>query len=210
MVRINVTITSEGSCGTPKLNKTTQTSPTVVENADDTVCDVTIMTLNRPQGHKATTKTVENVPWFCYLMKQMGGHCKNEANVKVSDEPFKDVCGHNRGDVNDKATKPARGLWQVELICGPFYDEEDVLSFREELVATSRGLNSRRTRCIDMVEKRREKGQADLYCFDKRLVPHPLNRFLQSIGLDYLQVDEDAYKALVTSLDVECPLEQPV
>ncbi len=202
MVRITVVINN----GIATHSTATNVPRDIKRVSDDEEEDSELVVLRRRRASPSTVATtmaqapVED-PWFCYLMKQMGGHCKNEANVKVSKEPYKDVCGHNRGDVNDKATKPARGLWQAELICGPLYSEEEVCRFREILVITSRGLNSRRSRAFEVVEEWRAKGYTDLYCFDKRLVPHPLNPFLERIGLVYLKVDEETYQQLVNSLE---------
>lgn len=139
--------------------------------------------------------------FFCYLMKQLGGQCKNEANIKTSIEPYKDVCGHNRGDVNDKSTKPARGLWQVEIIAGPFDTLAEATIFREEWLGSSRGMNSRRLEGIRLTVEWRANGFSKLMCFDKRLVPHPLNAYLAEVNLDFLQVDARSYDALVESLD---------
>jgi hypothetical protein len=146
-----------------------------------------------------------NDAWFCYLMKQLGGHCKNEANIKVAREPYADVDSHNRGDVNDKATKPAKGLWQVEMIIGPFPTEREAAHFRMEWMLASRGMSSRRDCGIVMTnEKRQEPGYENLYCFDKRLVPYPLNTYLICHGMDFLCVSEEAFNKLVSAVHSAC------
>lgn len=208
MVRITVNVVTEKENRPPLTTTTTPKATLTKQPSVHAVRETTVTDLEDDIGeivfyqprHREESDALETRPWFCYLMKQLGGHCKNEANVKVSDEPYKDVCGHNRGDVNDKATKPARGLWQIELIAGPLYSSEDVEKFREAWVITSRGLNSRRTRCVELVEQWRAEGYTDLHCYDKRLVPHPLNTFLKNAGLEYLQVDEETYNSLVDSL----------
>jgi hypothetical protein len=152
-----------------------------------------------------TSPTMRDLPtetWFCYLMKQLGGHCKNEANIKVAREPYADVDSHNRGDVNDKATKPAKGLWQVEMIIGPFPRELDATQFRMEWMLASRGMSSRRDCGIKMTMKKRlEPGYENLFCFDKRLVPYPLNTYLITNGMDFLCVSEEAFEKLVAAVE---------
>lgn len=94
-------------------------------------------------------------PWFVYQMIQLGGRCKNEANLKVAREPFEDLRRHNNGEVNDKATKPARGAWQIEMIIGPFMTWDKAEAFRKLWMQKSRGPISRRKRGIELVMKQK-------------------------------------------------------
>jgi hypothetical protein len=143
---------------------------------------------------------LDKEPWFVYLMKQFGGVCKNEANIKVAREPYQDVDGHNRGDFNDKATKPAKGLWQVEMIIGPFYCELHAKQFRVQWMLDSRGMSPRRDCGIEMVTEWRKCGHLELFCFDKRLVPFPPNNYLIENGLECLTISDDAFDELVGSV----------
>lgn len=136
-------------------------------------------------------------------MKQLGSYCKNEANIKVAREPYQDVDGHNRGDASDKSTKPAKGLWQVEMIIGPFPSEFCATHFRMEWMLYSRNTNSRRICGIAMTEElRKDAAWSELYCFDKRLVPFPLNTYLVFNGLECLCVSEETFEKLVRDVAV--------
>lgn len=149
-------------------------------------------------------------PWFTYLMIQLGGRCKNEANLKVAREPFEDTRKHNSGETNDKATKPARGAWQVEMVIGPFGSREAAEAFRRLWMQKSRGPISRRARGAELVEHYQNRGYQlsdelrssgdaawrGIYCFDKRLVPLDLNQWLLRHGMGYLTQSEERLNTL--------------
>lgn len=144
-------------------------------------------------------------PWFTYLMIQLGGRCKNEANLKVAREPFEDTRKHNSGETNDKATKPARGAWQVEMIIGPFAKRQGAEAFRKLWMQKSRGPISRRARGAELVEHYQNKGcqlsdemratggaeWTGIFCFDKRLVPLNLNQWLLRHSMGCLMQSEE-------------------
>lgn len=138
--------------------------------------------------------------WFCYLMKQLGGYSKNEANIKMSTQPYQDVTSHNRGDSNDKTTKPAKGHWQIEMLIGPL-DEDESKVITKNWMSTSRGLTSRRARGLQIVLDLRNK-QPDrlVFCFDKRLVPIPLEPQLKRIGMGNFAAADIPYWKLIGSV----------
>lgn len=151
-----------------------------------------------------------SLPWFAYLMIQLGGRCKNEANLKVAREPFEDTRRHNSGETNDKATKPARGAWQVEMIIGPFESREAADGFRRLWMQKSRGPISRRARGTELVEHYQNRGcqlsdelrttgdaaWSRIYCFDKRLVPLELNRWLARHDMHCLAQSEERLRVM--------------
>ncbi len=138
---------------------------------------------------RVSSNEKDDKDWFCYLMKQLGGPCKNEANIKVATEAFTDVYRHNVGEINDKSTKPARGLWQVEMIIGPFGNENAASVFRREWMEESRGIESRRQRGIKLAES---YVYAPIRCYDKRVVPLDLNCWLDRHNMSCLKLPEVA------------------
>jgi hypothetical protein len=143
--------------------------------------------------------------WFCYLMKQLGGFSKNLANIKMSPQPYVDILSHNRGDANDKTTKPAKGHWQIEMLIGPLEKDESE-HIKKEWMATSRGLTSRRERGLEIVlELRKHDPNRAVYCFDKRLVPIPLAPYLRRIRMECLGVSDEVYWKLISAVSISNP-----
>lgn len=139
--------------------------------------------------------------WFCYLVKQLGGFSKNEANIKMAENPYYDMGSHYVGDANDKTAKLGKGFWQIEMIVGPLDSEQEADQVRQNWLSTSRGLPSRRERGIKIaVELRERRPDRLVFCFDKRLVPIPLNPYLRRVNLDYLSVDDENYWKLITAV----------
>lgn len=139
--------------------------------------------------------------WFCYLVKQLGGFSKNEANIKMASNPYYDMGSHHVGDTNDKTAKLGKGFWQIEMIIGELDDEKEADQVRQNWLSTSRGLPSRRERGIKIAMELRERRPGRrVFCFDKRLVPIPLNPYLRRVNLDYLSVDDENYWKLITAV----------
>jgi hypothetical protein len=183
-------------------------SVSLAEDAESILCldsdegekDEAVLLPAQPDKASSAESTVET-PWFCYLMKQLGSKSKNEANIRIATNPFADLESHNRGDANDKATKTAKGSWQIEMIVGPFSAMEPAEEFRKEWMTSSRGLESRRTRAFELVERDRAKeGSATLTCFDKRLVPRDLGAYLSATELTELSVETLKFDHLLASL----------
>ena len=120
-------------------------------------------------------------------MKQLDGQCKNETSIQVSQNPLTTVYDHNAGNIDDKSTKAARGHWMVEMIVGPFADEENAEKFKDHWMERSRGIISKRKFGIQLASDWRIDFPK-LRCFDKRLVPVDYNAFLLSANLKELVV----------------------
>jgi hypothetical protein len=128
--------------------------------------------------------------WFCLLMKQLDGPCKNETNIQVSQHPLLTVYEHNTGVVSDKATKAARGHWMPEVIVGPFTTKEYAVEYQQNWSTQSRGVMSKRKLVLDLTDswRRAHRDQPLLYVYDKRIIPLDYNDYLNRNGLVQLQV----------------------
>lgn len=138
-------------------------------------------------GAAAETPKENRDIWFCCLMKQLEGQCKNETSILVSQKPLETVYAHNAGTINDKSTKAARGYWMPEMLVGPLPSEEDALRFKKNWMNKSRGISSKRQFGIDQSEKWRRQ-YPFLRCYDKRCIPAKYNAFLVDLGMPELCV----------------------
>jgi hypothetical protein len=160
-------------------------------------------------------------PCYCvFLVKQFGGHNKNEANIKISDDPFGDLKTQNMGSTisstagaaysgGDAAAstsswsiaKASKSRWQIEGIVCPFRNKDDCDEFRTKWMRSSRGLASRRDHGVSLVEEyRRAHGGCELYFFDKRLVPLDPNEYLRGVELQHLAINEHRFRAFLQAL----------
>jgi len=127
--------------------------------------------------------------WFCCLMKQLDGQCKNETSIQVSETPLATVYDHNAGNVDDKSTKAARGHWMPEMIIGPFARLEDAQKFKDGWMDRSRGIISKRRFGIQQTVDWRQT-HPNLRCYDKRVVPRDYNEFLGFFDMYELAVSK--------------------
>jgi len=139
-------------------------------------------------------------PWFVFLMVQLGHSCKNEAKIIIAREAYRESYRHNSGEINDKGTKAAKGLWTPDLCAGPFKTWEAAERFKELCTKKSRSIIPRRERFVDLVQSEEliQSGvvDADIKCFDKRLVPLYLNQWLVDNNMECLQLPEERLASL--------------
>lgn len=130
-------------------------------------------------------------------MIQLGGPCKNEAKVNVAQDVFGDAYKHNSGAINDKGTKPARGLWMVEMIIGPYETYEEADKDCREWKKESRSIIPRRDLGLEIVAAKKGK----IKCYDKREViidpdTRSPNTWLRENGMECLCLPEQRMNAL--------------
>lgn len=148
---------------------------------------------------KSTSDTATSPPgpgmWFCCLMKQLDGQCKNETSIQVSQKPLETVYQHNAGTANDKSTKAARGHWMPEMLVGPLPSQKDAELFKKQWMQKSRGIVSKRDFGKLQAREWRETYPA-LRCFDKRLVPCDYNDYVSIVGMPELRVSNASLVAM--------------
>lgn len=122
--------------------------------------------LNRSGARKGKTKTrrakqqakiedfckgysvpVPEAPYWVYLMSIVEQeHCsqKTLTHVGKARDPVAKVYMHNECLLRSKSTRPASGLWTIELVIGPFSDKKTTEPVREFWKKKRRGPASRR------------------------------------------------------------------
>jgi hypothetical protein len=168
-------------------------------------------------------------PCYCvFLVKQFGGHNKNEANIKISDDPYGELLSQNLGSSSSAPSssssssstsasgtdsapmgsssawpmaKANKSRWQIEGIVCPFLNREECEEFRSKWMRSSRGLASRREHGVALVEEfRRTHSDRELFFFDKRLVPLDPNDYLRSVDLQHLAINEERFRSFLAAL----------
>lgn len=140
--------------------------------------------------------------WFCGLMKQLEGQCKNETSIQVSQRPLQSVHQHNAGKINDKSTMAARGHWMPEMLIGPLPTCAEAERFKRTWMQKSRGIVSKRDYGITQAREWRAQ-YPDLRCYDKRRMPVQYNKFLDMANMPQLKVSEYALATMTRKL-AEC------
>jgi len=135
--------------------------------------------------------------YYCYMMQQVGGACKNEASMGISCDPCASVHGHNIGILGDKSTKPAAGFWQLEQVIGPFNTVTAACVFVEQWKRKSRTTTSRRRRGLDLVLSQVSQLNASppLRIYDKRILPRDLSSYCKKYGIDQRNLENHMKRA---------------
>lgn len=97
------------------------------------------------------------------------------------------------------------GSWEIELIIGPF-SESDADDFAKSWTSKSRGIDSRRTRGLDIFQERLQT-DPNLKCYNKHIVPlsPPIDFWLSALNIDLPEDCKDSqivkyYSHLKTSI----------
>jgi hypothetical protein len=166
---------------------------------------------------------IDGPPYYCvFLVKQFGGHNKNEANIKISDDPYGELVSQNLGSAPSSPSassasgaesvpsgsgsawpmaKANKSRWQIEGIVCPLLNREECDELRSKWMRSSRGLASRREHGVALVEEfRRTHPDRELFFFDKRLVPLDPNQYLRSVDLEHLAINEERFRSFLTAL----------
>ncbi len=89
--------------------------------------------------------------WWCYLLINFKPYEKINTFIDESMYPDIMVNEHNKGKVKGtKSTKSAAGHWELDMIIGPFPNEEDAQKFTKQWKNNSRGIPSRQNRGIEL------------------------------------------------------------
>lgn len=98
---------------------------------------------------------------WCYLLINFLPEQKINTHIGLSENPFIALHLHNKGKVKgSKRNKNALGKWILEMIIGPFTEEEGA-KFTDQWKKKSRGIESRRNRGEFLAK------QLNLKCYDR-------------------------------------------
>jgi len=90
----------------------------------------------------------KTAPYWLYLMSIVDEqHCEQKTltHVGKARRPVDKVRMHNERLVKSKSTRPAAGLWKLEVAVGPFASKRDTIPIRDFWKKKKRGPASRRS-----------------------------------------------------------------
>ncbi len=100
---------------------------------------------------------------WCYLLNNFLPEQKINTHIGLSENPYISLHLHNEGKIKgSKRNKNALGNWILEMIIGPFTQEQGI-DFTDQWKKKSRGIESRRNRGETLA------CQFNLKCYDRKI-----------------------------------------
>jgi len=163
------------SKATPQTDRTISSSTTQPLSKSTDITTTTTNVVPSLEQDKETQIPSKNAPYWMYLMSiadEEHYEQKTLTHVGKSRNPIAKVRMHNERQVKSKSTRPAAGLWNLEIAFGPFEHKEDTFAIRDFWKMKKRGPASRRTFGKWIA------GVLDMECFDTRW--HDENEYLEA------------------------------